>query len=913
MLDAFKNIGSGKGKTAQKQTEELEQLIATAREERSAISAMLTALTTRSAKLTPLSKSLEQVTEKATSVTTQLDDIAKRLAALDDRSKEMAEVDKRIQALKEAARQAEQTTQKAIGPDGELQKHREAVQHLSSQALQTQATLDTLKKERTALEELRGQLQKADADVKQSVNNAGALKTELDQVRALATTLTQDYAKIRDTSREAREHTNTAMGTVKEVEAKLGPLARLHELSQSTEERLTALNALAEHVSRKAKALEGQQQSVEHAVVQANRVNEMIWSMDVQVGKLNEGMKQIAKAEETLSRVERLSEDTSVRMDAAAKLNQEFQRETARLEKDSKMMLEAVRSEVNALTIRRKEFEAFDERLRALNTSVGDAEVRMSALAAKDKSLIELTQKVDALTKRFESLFAQADDLTKKQLALETMRERLAQVDELSKRTSWQMDALRQSRQDLDVLRKEIQEFYKSHGEAAKLADKLGADRVGLEAFGTRMTAFAAQAPELEAKMDAIVSKLNLVDEGTQKATRLHEAVAELDAQLSRVSARVPFVEKLETRLNGLNALSGEVDAKLKDQLERRAELDTLKTALDGVAEQMVDSQHKLEAVKKLEMSLVPLVAEVNRLRSDIGSSSERMDAIKFTEAAALDEEKRYVDLVASSRTIADQVAEHSRQMQALGEELARSTKMKDEMIAELDRVQARQRDTVSQIHASEDQLARAEAMFKQLESRRSQVAFGEKKLAAVETRLGEIKQLSTDLDKSLAAIANRETLINAVKAEVENVHQISARSKADLAHVTEHRNEVSTLKVQVDLLLSRIAETDERIAAIDARRKLVDEVQTKANAIVHVLDDVRVNLETLGEQKAVIDHVGERVAQLDFMLQEARNTLRTLQHERELAERIEQGIKQLRTRTAAQPVTDEKKPAATA
>src|SRR5215208_7916387 len=160
MLDAFKNLtGNGKGKLAQKQTDELELLIATAREERSAISAMLTALTARSAKLTPLGKTLEQVSEKATTVTGRLDEIDKRLAALDDRTKEMAEVETRIQALKQSAAQAEQTTQRALGPDGELQKHREAVQHLSSQALGTQATLDTLKKERATLEELRGQLQ----------------------------------------------------------------------------------------------------------------------------------------------------------------------------------------------------------------------------------------------------------------------------------------------------------------------------------------------------------------------------------------------------------------------------------------------------------------------------------------------------------------------------------------------------------------------------------------------------------------------------------------------------------------------------------------------------------------------------------------------------------------------------------
>jgi len=36
--------------------------------------------------------------------------------------------------------------------DGELRKHREAVQQLSSQAMQTQASLETLKKERAALE-----------------------------------------------------------------------------------------------------------------------------------------------------------------------------------------------------------------------------------------------------------------------------------------------------------------------------------------------------------------------------------------------------------------------------------------------------------------------------------------------------------------------------------------------------------------------------------------------------------------------------------------------------------------------------------------------------------------------------------------------------------------------------------------
>src|SRR6185436_1750270 len=128
---------------------------------------------------------LEQVSEKATAITGRLDEIGRRLGALDDRTKELEEVEKRIQALKESARQAQETTARALGPDGELQKHREAVQHLSSQALGTQATLETLKKERATLEELRRQLREAETEVQQSLGHSRTIKSELDQIRAL--------------------------------------------------------------------------------------------------------------------------------------------------------------------------------------------------------------------------------------------------------------------------------------------------------------------------------------------------------------------------------------------------------------------------------------------------------------------------------------------------------------------------------------------------------------------------------------------------------------------------------------------------------------------------------------------------------------------------------------------------------
>ena len=900
MLDTLKNITGGNGKVIQKQTTELEMLIAMAREERSALSAMLTTLTAHSARLLPIGKSLEQVTDKATGLTTRLDDIARRLGALDERTKELDFVNDRIQALKETTRQAEESVQKALGSDGELHKHREAVQQLSAQAQQTQAGLDTLKRERAALEDLRSQLRTAEAEVTQSISMTDTVKSELDQVRALATTLTEDYATIREMSRQAREDTDTAVVTVKEVEAKLAPLAQLHELSQSTEERLTALNALAAHVSQRAKALENQQHAVEHAVVQANRVNEMVWAMDVQIGKLNEGMQQAAKADETIARIEKLGVDTAQRMDAAAKLNQEVQREAARFEKDGRLLLDGVRAEVTTLAVRKRELESFDERIQLLQMSVGDAESRMDALAAKDKNLIALGQTTDSLTKQFETLFAQSDELTRRQLALESMRDRLAEVDDLAKKTAWQMQSLKQTRQDLEGLRKEIQEFHTSHADVARLRDKLGADRRAFEAFDERVTAMSARAPELEAKMEAFLGKMGGVEDAARKATRLNDAVAELDALISRVSARVLFVENIETRLNGLNAVSAEVDRKLEQQFARRSEMEALKMACDGLAAQMVDAQRKLEDVRTLERALVPLIADVNQLRTDVSATAEQVSSVKYDEATIAEQQKRLVELVTTGQAVAADVAERSRQMQMLSEDLARSTNVKDELLAELDAVQVRQRDAVSQIQASDDQLVRAEQMFKRLEERRTQIAFGEKALAAVESRLAEIARLATELDTHLASITSREQMVHAVKAEVDQVHQISARSKADLAHMIEHQHEVVRLRATVDELLSRLTETDGRMAEIDARRKLLDEIQTKMTGLVHLMADVRANLDTLDKQKAVVEHVAGKVAQFEFMVQEARHAQHTLQHERELTERIAQEIKQLRSTTGA-------------
>ena len=76
---------------------------------------------------------------------------------------------------------------------------------------------------------------------------------------------------------------------------------------------------------------------------------------------------------------------------------------------------------IERLALEKKEFDALDARLRALQGSVGQAETHMEALGTKERNLSQLHQKVDVLSQAFEGLTAQADDLAKKQASLDLL------------------------------------------------------------------------------------------------------------------------------------------------------------------------------------------------------------------------------------------------------------------------------------------------------------------------------------------------------------------------------------------------------------------------------------------------------------------------------------------------------------
>ena len=321
---------------------------------------------------------------------------------------------------------------------------------LASQALENQATIETLRKERSVVRRpARAAARRRPPKSASRSRASRTLKGELDAIRSHrraadarnSSAFAKPRAKRKDDSAAATE-------AVKEIEKKLGPLVQLQELSKNTEERLASLNALAEHVSQKAKALEAQKHAVERAVVEANRLNEMVWSMDVQIAKLNEGSKNVARAEDTVARMEKLAQETTAQLSSATTAREEFGREFARLDKESRGaggLPEDHRRAARAST--RRSSTQFDQRLRALSGAVAEAEARMDGVLAEGQAAVGDEPAAPTSSARtFQTLMAQADEMARKQGALEALGERLAQVDEMGRRTQAQHEALASSR-----------------------------------------------------------------------------------------------------------------------------------------------------------------------------------------------------------------------------------------------------------------------------------------------------------------------------------------------------------------------------------------------------------------------------------------------------------------------------------
>jgi uncharacterized coiled-coil DUF342 family protein len=297
-----------------------------------------------------------------------------------------------------------------------------------AQATDAQPGIDTFTRERAALEEIRNQLRESHREIesmKQSGDQAAALRAELEQMRGAAGQLGDDYAKLRDASREAREDSAAATDVVLEVERKLGSLGqRVDEIQAQLDVARRWRDEFMQDTARMDK--DGRA---------------LVTAIDTHVERLALEKKQFEVFEqrmETLIQHERHLSFLPQRLD-------EFSR-----------IFQTLSDQADELRRKQVSLEPLEQRLNALQATASDMDEKFTALVARQA---ELALKLDEGEQKMTAL-AGRDAL------VAAVKEALDNVQEMSARSKADLQYISDHREDLALLRSRLEELLTLTGAA---------------------------------------------------------------------------------------------------------------------------------------------------------------------------------------------------------------------------------------------------------------------------------------------------------------------------------------------------------------------------------------------------------------------------------------------------------------
>ena len=489
---------------ANAEIDELKQLLATARQEGQSLMALSDKLADQGAEIKALAKDAARVEKSITQASAKLDGLQTKVARVETVGKTVADLDSLVQVLDKTLKDANQTAERLMAPEGELQKQRLAAQALSAHALQTRASLDALRADQERVDKLRGELGLTIDELQRARTQAASAAAEVGVVRAAVTELTKEQQAIRDTAREARDDATAASSKLLEVDQKLSNLPKLQELARTLEDRIAGLNTTVEHVMQRTKVLDQQKLTVERAIIDGHRLGGMVTAMEGQVARLEEGRRQAASVEDTVDRIEVLVREAGQGLDEAQRKRDSMTSDLERLDRDRNALIEFVGKYEERLGAERRELEASSARASALEVSLQQIEKAQQSVAEREKHLAAMSERINVLEAQLSSTVERADEAGRKIEIVEVLKQDLLRVDEMARKATWQMESLKSARTDLEELRAEVQAFYKEHAEAVQLRDRLSADRVALEGFLDRASAFSITLPELDARLNGV-------------------------------------------------------------------------------------------------------------------------------------------------------------------------------------------------------------------------------------------------------------------------------------------------------------------------------------------------------------------------------------------------------------------------
>ena len=498
------------------------------------------------------------------------------------------------------------------------------------------------------LEELRALLRQTELAIEQSKSEANVVGRNLLELRNISARLVRGYGVLEDACRQTERRSDKALETLVDIEARLGPLEIVRDLTNKTDDSLAVLRQLGEEVMQRSAVFQVQQESVDLALARVAETNALLATLDERVTTLTASDK-LQQAEATVEHLARRAAEIT------ASLERRASETTAALAgridgfDAQKAKIEQGLAEAARVTDLVASLDAHLATLTGPDQALAKAEARIESLqrhAAETTTGLE--QRTDAITTALgERTAATTADLEQRAAGMIADLERRATgtTGELERRIERQKQAIAQALSEVA----RVTDLVSAVG--AQVAALTEPDQA-LARAEARVDQLQSRAAETTASLEqrAVETAVSLEQRAANVITSLEQRAAETTSDLER---RIGDFEAHEHRIGHTLAEAARF-ADLVAHLE--AHLATLTGPDQALAQAGTTverlQQRALEAVATLEQRAIDATASLERRAADTTTDLERrldtFDVQKQAIVHALGEATRVTDLVAA-------------------------------------------------------------------------------------------------------------------------------------------------------------------------------------------------------------------------------------------------------------------------
>src|SRR5882672_9982725 len=598
----------GRETTAEQLPAELRAILAEMKRERVAFEALTTAARDSGQNLSTLMQPLteaQKVVSELQARVKSLERLVPVLATLDEQTENVSKTQRRTET------QLTQNSENAKELRGEIDELRGVLE----QAL-------TLKNEVAGFLELGGGFKALRMDADTLSGAVRELTQGFDQVRARQEELRKTSEAVATRFSAFEDRQQGAQRSVAETESRAATVGQtLKELTQAateaaqTKRQLTTLKTLADGVTAKVAALEGQRDVVDRATSEVGKLHELMGEVDAKIRRHEASAKGLGELES------KVGELKDLHAEVLARSTEITANHTAVKHADDELRarLGALRDDVQRAV---KRFELENQGLDAVGQRIVDLRGSLTAMEGRFKSLEESSRTITDVNSKADGLATQLESIAESVALLGTQAERVRAMESSTGRLGSTVDEMSQRVAQLEKSHPNVQAALQDVAMLRGTHESVRGALEQVEGAADEMAHVLEQQSGTKAWLSGVTGQINAdclelaaIDDLKPTVESVRGEAERFAQSMGQIEARSRMVDDLNKRLSELTQTALD---KATEHLERVAQL---REQAASAAQQLEERSGQLNsAVSTAGNRLIELTATLDELDNRAGT-----------------------------------------------------------------------------------------------------------------------------------------------------------------------------------------------------------------------------------------------------------------------------------------------------